>query len=480
MKLRRKLILLALAPLLLVLCAVAVMVNHQAVDLARAQRDVIEPTYLASKQDELRNYLMLAQHAIAPLHGSGRTDETALSEAKAILHRLDYGSDGYFFVYDLQGTLLVHSRKPELIGINRWGHRDINGYPTIEMLIRKAREGGGFVQYATEKPSTGKSATKLTYAVLLSNWGWVLGTGIYLDDVHGVLAKVDEQVALNNYDTLLWIGVTASLGMTVIIVCGLMLNIRGRREAQEKERARLSSELHDSICQRLVAAKLNTSTGLIHLAGVPPPYILAQDTFRDLEKNLKDVLRETREIAHGLHPMILKDLGLAAAMRQLAHDMENDTTSIHFHSRGPVEGLSMDASLAFYRLAQECLSNIKRHSSASRAVLRLAGSRHAVRLTVWDNGIGFDANCMTEGHSRGAGLHNMKARVEEEGGRLPITSTPGSTKVTATIPRSLLQRLIPKDHAKPPHQDSDRGRPPHIPSRHKDSARNPDLLQGGG
>lgn len=451
MKLRRKLILLALTPLVLVLCTIAVMVNHQSVELAREQRDVIEPAYLASKKDELRSYLALAQHAIAPLHGSGRADEAVLSEAKAILHRLDYGNDGYFFVYDLQGTLLVHSRKPELIGINRWNHRDINGYPTIEMLIRKAREGGGFVQYATEKPSTGKPATKLTYAVLLPNWGWVLGTGIYLDDVHGVLAKVDEQVAVNNYDTLLWIGVSASVGMTVIILCGLMLNIKGRREAQEEERARLSSELHDSICQRLVAAKLHTQTGLIQLAGLPPSHIAAQATFRYLEKDLKDVLRETREIAHGLHPMILKDFGLAASLQQLAHDMENDTTSIRFRSRGLVEGLPDEANLVFYRLAQECLSNVKQHSQASRAKLSLAGTGRGVRLTVWDNGTGFDASLMTGSHSRGAGLRNMKARVEEAGGRLTITSKPGNTKVTATIPRPFLRRLIPKDHAKPPH-----------------------------
>jgi two-component system, NarL family, sensor kinase len=447
MKLRRKLILLALAPLVLVLCTVAVMVNHQSVELAKEQRDVIEPAYLASKQDELRSYLTLAQHAIAPLHGSGRTDEAALSEAKSILHRLDYGNDGYFFVYDLHGTLLVHSRKPELIGVNRWNYRDINGYPTIEMLIRKAREGGGFVQYATEKPSTGKPATKLTYAVLLPNWGWVLGTGIYLDDVHGVLAKVDEQVAVNNYDTLLWIGVSASVGMTVIIACGLMLNIKGRREAQEKERARLSSELHDSICQRLAAARLQIGSGLIQLEGAPAPYTQAQAAFRNLEKDLKDVLRETREIAQGLHPMILRDLGLPAALQQLAHDMENGTLVIHFCSRGPVEGLPDGTSLVFYRLAQECLKNIRQHSHASKAALRLAGSRQAVRLTTWDNGTGFDPDCITASRGCGAGLRNMKTRVEEAGGGMTITSKPGSTKVTATLPRSFLQRLIPGNHA---------------------------------
>ncbi|SEN23556.1 two-component system, NarL family, sensor kinase [Nitrosospira multiformis] len=447
MKLRRKLILLALAPLVLVLCTIAVMVNHQSVELAKEQRDVIEPAYLASKQDELRSYLTLAQHAIAPLHESGRTDEAALSEAKGILHRLDYGNDGYFFVYDLHGTLLVHSRKPELIGVNRWNYRDINGYPTVEMLIRKAREGGGFVQYATEKPSTGKPATKLTYSVLLPNWGWVLGTGIYLDDVHGVLAKVDEQVAANNYDTLLWIGLAASLGMTAIILCGLMLNIRGRYEAQEKERAWLSRELHDGICQRLAAARMQASTGLIHLTGVPAPYMQAQAAFRNLEKDLKNVLWETREISQGLHPMILKDFGLLAALRQLVHDMENDTIVIRFRSRGSVERLPDGTSLVFYRLAQECLRNLRQHSQASRATLCLAGNRHAVRLTVWDNGIGFDAGSPKCGRMRGLGLGSMNARVEEAGGRLTITSKPGSTKVTATLPHSFLQRLITGNHA---------------------------------
>ncbi|PTQ83010.1 two-component system NarL family sensor kinase [Nitrosospira multiformis] len=450
MKLRRKLILLALAPLLLVLSTVAIMVNHQSAGLAREQRDVIEPAYLASKQDELRSYLTLARHAVAPLHDSGRADEAALSEAKAILHRLDYGENGYFFVYSLHGTLLVHSRKPELIGVNRWDYRDINGYPTVEMLIRKAREGGGFVQYATEKPSTGKPATKLTYAVLLPNWEWVLGTGIYLDDVHGVLAKVDEQVAINNYDTLLWIGVTASLGMTIIIVCGLMLNIRGRREAQEKERAWLSSELHEGICQRLAAARFQASAGLIQLAGIPPAYAPAQSTFQDLDKDLKDVLREMREISHGLHPMILKDLGLPAALQRLAQDMENDSIAIRFRRHGPAEELHADTSLVFYRLAQECLKNIRQHSLASRALLRLTGNRCAMRLTVWDNGTGFDPDHLEGGRTPGAGLRNMKARVEEAGGRLTITSRPGGTKVTATIPRPFLQQLIPGNHAQPP------------------------------
>jgi two-component system NarL family sensor kinase len=443
MKLRRKIILLALAPLVLALVALAIAVNTQSIELAKEQREVIEPAYLASKKAELKSYLVLAQHAIAPLYDSGRMDEAAKAEAKAILARMNYGEDGYFFLYDLQGTLLVHPHNPERVGTNRLDYRDKNGFPHVQHLIARGREGGGFVQYVIEKPSTGKFALKLTYVTPLPKWGWFLCTGIYLEDVEYVLEKVDEQVAVNNYNTLLWIGMAAFLGVMVIIICGLMLNIRGRREAQEKERARLSSELHDGICQRLVAARLQASTGLIQLAGVPPAYAPAQSTFRYLEKDLKDVLRETREISHGLHPIILKGLGLLVALQQLAHGMKNDSIAIRFRSRGPVEGLPADASLVFYRLAQECLKNIRQHSQASKAVLHLTGNRHAVRLTAWDNGIGFDPDCITSGHGSGVGLRNMKARVEEAGGRLTITSKPGSTKVTATVPRPFLQRFLP-------------------------------------
>jgi two-component system NarL family sensor kinase len=69
---------------------------------------------------------------------------------------------------------------------------------------------------------------------------------------------------------------------------------------------------------------------------------------------------------------------------------------------------------------------------------------------VWDNGIGFDTNCMTDNRLRGAGLRNMKTRVEEAGGRLTTTSKPGSTTVIATIPRPFLQHFLTIHHARPP------------------------------
>ena len=127
MKLRHKIILFAVMPLVLALCAIALTVRHHAISLAQQEQEVIKPAYLASKEAELKNYVALATHAIAHLYKSGRTDAVAKNEAKAILEKLEYGDDGYFFVYDLQGTMLIHPRQQGWVGKNMWDFKDATG-----------------------------------------------------------------------------------------------------------------------------------------------------------------------------------------------------------------------------------------------------------------------------------------------------------------------------------------------------------------
>jgi two-component system NarL family sensor kinase len=100
MKLRQKVIFLAIAPLMLVLCVIALFVRHQAVTLAQQQRETIQQAYLeqGGRAQTLRG-AGLARHR--PPHDSGRKDKATLDEAKRILASLSFGNDGYFFVYDL-------------------------------------------------------------------------------------------------------------------------------------------------------------------------------------------------------------------------------------------------------------------------------------------------------------------------------------------------------------------------------------------
>lgn len=442
---------LAIAPLIVALCAIAVAVRYQATLLAKQQRASVEAAYLASKETELEHYVTLATRAIAHLYESGRQDEATLNEAKSIISKLDYGGDdGYFFIYDLDGRNLMHPRKPELVGRNLWNLTDLNGNPTIQRLINRAKSGGGFERYLWEKPSTHKVESKLGYVVMLDRWGWMLGTGIYLDDVDGALAKIDTQISGNIYNTMLWIAGIAIASALIIALSGLALNISESRVAdaklkvlaqrvvrsQEDERARLSRDLHDGISQWLVSIKLQVEAGIAKLSGHAAQTEAAHASFNRAAGQLNDVLGEVRRISHDLRPAILDDLGLAAALDHLCQEFSSlSALPVKFEAVGSTDGLNDVGNTVLFRIAQEALTNIKRHANATEASLKLAGDSMTVNLTIVDNGIGFDVARIAEHPKRGIGLRNMHERLEAVGGELLLVSSADGTQVIAVIHR---------------------------------------------
>lgn len=451
MKLRQKIILLAIAPLILALCAIAFAVQHEANLLAQQQRTTVETAYLASKEEELRHYVSLATRSIAHLYESGRNDQATLDEAKAIISKLDYGGDdGYFFIYDLEGTNLMHPRKPELVGRNLWDLTDVAGNLTIQRLLARARSGGGFERYLWEKPSTHKIAPKLGYVVILDRWGWMLGTGIYLDDVDAALTKIDTQVSGNIQTTMLWITAIAIASALAIALSGLALNISEYRVAdaklkvlaqrvvrsQEDERARLSRDLHDGISQWLVSIKLQVESGIAKLTGQSAQPESARASFDRAADQLNDVLGEVRRISHDLRPAILDDIGLAAALAHLSREFSDlSALPADFEQQGSPDGLSDAGNTVLFRIAQEALTNIKRHAHATEVRLKLAGDTNSVKLTISDNGVGFDVARIAEHPKRGIGLRNMHERLEAVGGGLELRSSASGTDVIATLPR---------------------------------------------
>ncbi|HYD62607.1 MAG TPA: cache domain-containing protein [Noviherbaspirillum sp.] len=451
MKLRQKIIVLAIAPLIVALIAIALAVRYQATILAQQQRASVEAAYLASKEAELKHYVSLAERSIAHLVDSGRDDEATKSEAKAILAKLDYGDDGYFFLYNLEGRNLMHPRQPQLVGRDLWELRDTSGNPTIQRLVAQAKAGGGYVRYLWEKPSTGKVVPKLGYVVKVDHWGWMLGTGIYLDDVDSALAKIDTQISGNIRNTMLWIAGIAIASVLVIALSGLALNISEYRVAdaklrvlaqrvvrsQEEERARLSRDLHDGISQWLVSIKLQVESGIAKLAAQSGKPESARVSFDRAANQLNDVLGEVRRISHDLRPALLDDLGLAAALDHLIREFSESTgLTTNFEVDGTVDGLSDVANTVLFRIAQETLTNIKRHANASQVDIRLLGDKTSVQLLVSDNGIGFDVAGISQHPKRGIGLRNMHERVNAIGGKLEMLSSADGTQVTATLPRS--------------------------------------------
>lgn len=450
MKLRQKIILFAITPLLIAFAGIAVAVFYQTTALAKLQRNTVEQAYLASKETELKHYVKLGTAAITHLYNAKHQEINTQQEAKKILSALDFGDDGYFYVYDLHGQNLMHPRQPELVGKNLWTLSDPEGNFTIQNLTAKALTGGGVVRYLWEKPSSHKIVPKLGYVVPLERWGWMLGTGIYLDDVDAALNKIDIQVKSNIQSTMYWIAGIAITSALLIAVSGLALNITESRLAeaklkalaqkivhsQEEERARLSRDLHDGLSQLLVSIKLQLESGLAKLV----PQLKISDTahlsFKRAGDQINDALNEVRRISHDLRPAMLDDLGLAAAIKHLAEEFESASTlATIFETFGEPDGMTDGSNTILFRIAQEALTNIHKHAlKATHVKINLICEGYFVSLKISDNGAGFDTKSVENHPKRGIGLSNMRERLAAVNGQLELHSDNNGTLVIARIP----------------------------------------------
>lgn len=450
MKLRYKIISFAIAPLLIALCLIAFVIQYQTVRLGEQQRTSIENAYHSSKDTELRHYVDLAVHAISHLYNTDGNDEQMKKAAISLLSQLDYGNDNYFFVYDYAGNTMVHPRQRELLGKNLWDWKNVDGTNTIQTLIRTAQNGGGFVRYPWQKPSSNTVAPKLSYVIALPKWGWILGTGLYQDDVDAALTKIDEQVSGHNRETSLSIAVIAILSVVIVASLGLLLNVSEQRVAdaklrelaqrvvlsQEEERARVSRDLHDGISQSLVSIKFQTEAAIIKLERQPEQFAQAKASFERTVTHMNALLGEIRHISHNLRPAILDDLGLASALQHLCDEWrEHRGVDIRFNHTGNTEEASVVVNTVLFRVAQEALNNVYRHADASYVNVTLYSENNAISLQVRDNGSGFDTGRIAEHPKQGIGLRNMAERLEAVGGQFTITSSPSGTVVDATIPQ---------------------------------------------
>ena len=445
MQTKHKVVLLTILPLLLAMLALGGLLVHRSQSLTEQQSRLIEETLLATKQAELQHYTQLAMTAIGPLYASGRNDAVTQEQAKAILREISYGEDGYFFVYDLAGNNLVHPRKPGLVGKNLWDLTDPHGRHVIRSLLAAARNGSGFQRYDWEKPSSGQMTEKLGYVVLLERWGWVLGTGVYIDDIERATAQLRSRASANVHDTLWGIAAVAAAAVLLVFAGGVVLNVSEHRVAdsklkalaqrlvnsQEQERARVSRELHDGISQLLVSVKFQFELAQHKLEAGEP-------ALAEVEKGLAglgEALSEVRRISHDLRPSVLDMLGLSAALVQLAAEFEQRCgISVAFANTLDDACLDDRQAVALFRIAQEAFTNVERHARAKRVTLELSRVQYGVRMAVVDDGRGFDVENVDRSQTRGIGLRNIRERAEHLGGLCRLTSQPGHTVLEIMLP----------------------------------------------
>jgi PAS domain S-box-containing protein len=204
--------------------------------------------------------------------------------------------------------------------------------------------------------------------------------------------------------------------------------------AQDEERRRIARDLHDSAGQNLAALGM-TLAGLKNDTNRDPSRL--SKSIKEAEVLIQDLTQEIRTTSYLLHPPMLDESGLSSALRWYADGLaERSGLSIEVNIPDNLERLSPEMELAIFRLVQECLTNIHRHSGSKTAVIRIAREPDKIYAEVLDHGKGMSQERFAEVQSKGVGvgLRGMRERVRQSHGELIIASNALGTKITAIFP----------------------------------------------
>src|SRR5579872_1381790 len=194
----------------------------------------------------------------------------------------------------------------------------------------------------------------------------------------------------------------------------------GLLATQEEERARVARELHDDISQKLAALNLEAESVL--RKKVEPPGKLRRELTR-LSHRLRGILRDVEQTAYRLHPSSLDHLGLSVALKAYCADFaKQNGIDTRCTERNLPRAIAPALGLTIYRVVQEALRNVAKHSGARKAAVSVAGINGAILLNIKDTGRGFDPS---RPKKRGLGLISMEERVRQAGGTFTVKSAPG-------------------------------------------------------
>jgi PAS domain S-box-containing protein len=211
-------------------------------------------------------------------------------------------------------------------------------------------------------------------------------------------------------------------------------------KAQDEERRRIARELHDSAGQTLAVLAMSLAP-LVRQVGEIAPELAGKG--REIEAMLQQLHSEIRTTSYLLHPPLLDEIGLASALSCYVDGLaERSHIAITLNVADTVGRLPSDMELAIFRLVQECLTNIHRHSGSKTAIIQVSRDEDSIRTEVRDHGNGMSPQRLMEiqSHGAGVGIMGIRERIRQFHGEMRIESNDSGTCVIVTIP-------MPKENA---------------------------------
>lgn len=201
------------------------------------------------------------------------------------------------------------------------------------------------------------------------------------------------------------------------------LSARAIIEAEENERKRMSSTLHDGLGQLLSAAKMNMQASEEKFSSNEKD----RESFAKIVSLLDDSIKEMRDVTHQMMPGAFIRFGLSGALKSLIEKIDSDSLEINLNIEGLHKDPDHNVQIMLYRIFQECINNVIKHAKATKLYISLIQTDDIIDVTIEDNGVGFDVNEISDG----IGLENIRTRVNFLKGIIDISSDKGKGTLVA-------------------------------------------------
>jgi signal transduction histidine kinase len=315
-------------------------------------------------------------------------------------------------------------------------------------------EAGGYLHsFAKEGKIVGEIALKILHGARPQDIPIVRGANSYMFDWRALRRWGFAESALPQGSTVLYrppnlwqrfestwvVSLLMMLSLSALALTFRLKLTRNRQfalsgmliNAQEKERCRLASEIHDDFSQRLalIALELESAEEAI---GISPEEAVQQ--VRNVLNSASEIGADLHTLSHRLHSSTLERLGLVPGVTALCNEFAaQQGIEVDLLTEAVPRSVHPDVALCLFRIVQEGLRNLKKHSGAAKAQVRLHRLGDRLVVTVYDDGTGFSAHDL--GSKEGIGIRSMEERADLLGGRFEIHSKPGKgTRIHAWVP----------------------------------------------
>lgn len=177
----------------------------------------VEANLMALKQAELKNYIELGLDSIKDITSRGADSPGAVEIMRHTINQMTFGTDGYFFIYDMNAVAVVMPPNPKLIGKSLWDTQDKNGLYLLREMVKLAKNGGGFLTYLWDKPSTKTVEKKLACIEKIPGFELLIGVGFYIDDIDREIAHIRENTRHEIIGIITAFVIVSVIGLSIIL-----------------------------------------------------------------------------------------------------------------------------------------------------------------------------------------------------------------------------------------------------------------------